>query len=75
MSYVVTTTHPITLPGGRVAAPGQEIKNVKASDPQIAALVEAGSLRKKRAAKPKSAPPAETTEEASASPATETETN
>jgi len=73
--YVVVGTHPITLPGGRMAGPGEEVKNVKASDPRIAALVEAGSLRKKRVAKPKAAPSPEP-EEAVTSPETnETENN
>jgi hypothetical protein len=74
MSYVVTATHPITLPGGRAAAPGDEVKNVKSTDPQIVALIDAGSLRKKRAAKPKPSPTAENTETETSS-ATETENN
>jgi hypothetical protein len=74
MAFVVTATHPITLPGGRMAAPGEEVKNVKASDPQIVALVEAGSLHKKRTEKAKSVEPAETVE-APALPETETEKN
>lgn len=71
--YVVTGTHPVTLPGGRMAGPGETVKNVKANDPQIAALVEAGSLRKKRAAKPKAAPSPEPEESVPAPETNETE--
>ena len=73
MSYVVTATHPISITGGRIVAPGEEVKNLKANDPRVAALVEAGSLRKKRSAKPKPAPSAET-EEPTPAPETTTET-
>ena len=73
MAYVVTATHPISLPGGRMAGPGEEVKNVKANDPQIAALVDAGSLKKKRAPKPKPAPSAESEESIPAPETNETE--
>lgn len=73
--YVVTATHPISLPGGRMAGPGEKVTNLKPSDPQVAALVDAGLLRKKKApAKPKAATPEP--EESTPAPATnETETN
>lgn len=74
MAYVVTGLHPVTLPGGRMVAPGEEIKNVKASDPRIAALVDAGALVKKRAAKPKAAPSPEPQESEPAPENNETET-
>lgn len=69
MSYVVTATHPISLSGGRIVAPGEEVKNLKANDPRVAALVEAGSLTKKN--KPKPAPEPE---ESIPAPETNTET-
>lgn len=51
MTYVVTARHPITLEGGRPAAPGETV-NVKTSDPYTAGLIESGQLteRPKRAA-------------------------
>lgn len=73
MAYVVTAPHPISLPGGSMAGPGEEVKNVKATDPHIAALVDAGSLTKKRTPKPKPTKSAET-EEAIPSPEPSNET-
>ena len=55
MSYKVTSQHPITLPGGRMLAPGDTVAKVKVSDPHVAGLIEAGLLTKKAAPKP---PPA-----------------
>lgn len=55
MSYKVTSSHPITLPGGRMFAPGDVVAKVKVSDPHTASLIEAGLLTKKAAPKP---PPA-----------------
>lgn len=66
MSYKVTSQHPITLPGGRMLAPGDTVAKVKVSDPHVAALIEAGLLKKKAAPKP---PPAEKKAEATEAPA------
>lgn len=74
MAYVVTSTHPITLPGGRMVGPGETVGNVKASDPEIAALVDAGALRKKPTAKTKSKPAAPAEPEAVDSPLDSNET-
>ena len=76
MSYVVTSAHAISLPGGRMVGPGERVTGVKTSDAHIASLIQAGALTKKSASKPKpTAKPAET-EEAVASPEkNETENN
>jgi hypothetical protein len=74
MAYVVTGSHPVSLPGGRMAGPGEEVTNVKANDPHIAALVDAGSLRKKRAAKPKATPSPQPEEPVTVPETNETET-
>lgn len=64
MSYKVTSSHPITLPGGRMFAPGDVVAKVKVSDPHVASLIEAGLLTKKAAPKPP--PAAKKAEEAEA---------
>lgn len=55
MTHVVTASHPITLDGGRPAAPGEKVR-VKTSDPHVAGLIASGQLTerpKKAAAKPR----------------------
>lgn len=47
MSYVVTAAHPITLDTGRMVGPGEEVRQLKETDPHNAALLESGQLTKR----------------------------
>lgn len=47
MSHKVTAAHPITLDNGRMVEPGEEVKQLKTSDPHNADLIETGQLTKR----------------------------